>query len=244
MPDTQSILNHTTPAITDLNGRHDLYGLIHKALRMVECQMLVRLGQFDFVHGNVSGLVEDVRELLALGASHIAHEEAHIHTALEAKAPGGTMVLEGQHVGHHAQFAALEALLAELEMAEAHKRAAIGRRLYLAYSRFIAEDFEHMLEEETVAAPLLWSLFDDDGIRGIEHNIVSAIPPEKKIMVMRLMIPAANRDERFNLLAGMKLNAPKEAFSAVLEMAARPTLIPDDMADLERRLALIQVVPN
>jgi hypothetical protein len=244
MPDTQSILTRHTPVICDLNGRHDLYGVVHKALRMAECQMLVRLGQFDFVHGNVSGLVEDLRGLLAMGAGHIAHEEAHIHTALEAKAPGGTRVLEGQHGSHRAQFAALEALLAELEMAEAVKRAAIGRRLYLSFSRFIAEDFEHMLEEETVTAPLLWSLFDDDGMRGIEHNIVSTIPPEKKIVFMRLMIPAANRDERFQLLAGMKMHAPKEAFTAVLEMAARPTLPADDMADLERRLALIQVVPN
>ena len=244
MPDTQSLRIHDTPVIADLNGRHDLYGLVHKALRMAQCQMLVRLGQFDFVYGNVSGLIGELRGLLAMGAGHIAHEEAHIHTALEAKAPGGTRVLEGQHGSHRAQFAALEALLAQLELAEAHQRAAIGRRLYLSYSRFVAEDFEHMLEEETVTAPLLWSLFDDDGMRGIEAAIVGSIPPEKMILFMRLMIPAANRDERLNLLAGMKLHAPKEAFTAVMEMAARPTLAPDDMADLERRLALSQVVPN
>ena len=244
MPDTQSVHIDNSAVIADLNGRHDLYGLVHKALRMAQCQMLVRLGQFDFVHGNVSGLVEELRGLLAMGAGHIAHEEAHIHGALEARAPGGTLVLDEQHVSHRAQFVVLEALLAELEMAEAHHRAAIGRRLYLGYSRFIAEDFEHMLEEETVTAPLLWSLFDDGEIRGIEGAIVGSIPPEKEIMFMRLMIPAANRDERLNLLAGMKLHAPKEVFTAVLEMAARPTLGADDMGDLERRLALIQVVPH
>ncbi len=244
MPDTQSILTHKAPAIADLNGRHDLYGLVHKALRMAQCDMLVRLGRFDFVHGNVSGLVAEVRGLLALGAGHIAHEEAHIHGALEARAPGGTRILADQHGGHRVQFAALEALVAELEMAEARHRAAIGRRLYLAYTRFVAEDFEHMLEEETVTQPLLWSLFDDTAMRGIEHAIVSSIPPEKSILFLRLMIPAANRDERVQLLAGMKLNAPKEVLVAVLENAARPTLSADDMADLERRLALIQVVPN
>jgi len=64
------------------------------------------------------------------------------------------------------------------------------------------------------------------------------------ILFMRLMIPAANRDERFHLLAGLRMKAPKEAFTAVLEVAARPTLSAEDMADLERRLALTQVVPN
>lgn len=244
MPDTQHVMSATAPAIADLNGRHDLYGLVHKALRLAQCQMLIRLGQFDYVHGDVAGLVGELRGLLAMGQGHIAHEEAHVHPALEAKAPGGTRVLEAHHGSHRAQFAALEALVAELERAEASRRAAIGRRLYLSYTRFVAEDFEHMLEEETVTQPLLWSLFDDAGLRGIEHAIVSSIPPEKSILFLRLMIPAANRDERVQLLGGMKLNAPREAFIAVLENAARPTLSADDMADLERRLALIQVVPN
>ena len=209
MPDTQHMVTRAAPAIADLNGRHDLYGLVHKALRMAQCQMLVRLGNFDYVHGNVSGLVSDLRGLLVLGAGHIGHEEAHIHGALEAKAPGGTAVLDAQHGGHRAQFAAIEALLGQLEMAEASARAAIGRRLYLSYTRFVAEDFEHMLEEETVTAPLLWSLFDDDGLRAIEGAIVGSLPPEKVIQFMGLMIPAANRDERFRLLAGMKAKAPK-----------------------------------
>lgn len=247
MPDTQHSALHAIAAetkIPDLEGRHDMYGLVHKALRMAQCDMLVRLGSFDFVHGNVSRLVDELRGLLALGRGHIGHEEAHIHTALEAVAPGGTQVLEAQHGSHRAQFAALDALLDQLEGADAGSRAAIGRRLYLSYTRFVAEDFEHMLEEETVMQPHLWAVFDDNALRGIEHAIVSAIPPEKSILFLRLMIPAGNRDERVQLLSGMKLHAPKEAFIAVMENAARPTLSADDMADLERRLALIQVVPN
>ncbi len=243
-PVTQHTASHSMPVITDLNGRHDMYGLVHKALRMAQCDMLVRLGSFDFVHGDVAGLIDELRGLLTLGRGHIAHEEAHIHTALEGLAPGGTLVLAEQHGSHRAQFAALDALLGKLEVAEAGNRAAIGRRLYLSYTRFVAEDFEHMLEEETVTQPHLWALFDDNALRGIEHAIVSSIPPEKSILFLRLMIPAANRDERVQLLTGMKLHAPKEAFIAVLENAARPTLSADDMADLERRLALIQVVPN
>ena len=67
MPDTQSLRIHDTPVIADLNGRHDLYGLVHKALRMAQCQMLVRLGQFDFVYGNVSGLIGELRGRLPEG---------------------------------------------------------------------------------------------------------------------------------------------------------------------------------
>ena len=51
---------------------------------------------------------------------------------------------------------------------------------------------------------------------------------------MRMMLPAMNPEERTGLLTGMKAGAPPEAYAAVIEHAARPTLPRAEFADLER----------
>jgi len=45
-------------------------------------------------------------------------------------------------------------------------------------------------------------------------------------------VPATNAAERAALLGGMKANAPAEAYAAVYELAARPSLTPDQLAEL------------
>ncbi len=229
--------HHSIPAIADTNGRYDMYSNVHKALRKAQCDMLVRLGNTDFAQSGLTDLIADLRLLLMIGSSHIAHEEVHVHTALELRAPKGAKVLQEQHDSHRQAFRQLEEIIDRLEHAQAHERLAIGRQLYLSYSLFVAHDFAHMVEEETEHNALLWSLFEDGELRAIEGAIVGSIPPEKSIIFMRLMLPAINPAERAALLGGVKANAPKEAFIGLLEMAARPSLSANDFADLESRLA-------
>jgi hypothetical protein len=53
---------------------------------------------------------------------------------------------------------------------------------------------------------------------------------------MRLVLPAVDRVTRASLPPRMRAAAPAEAFQVVLEHAAR--LVPEDFADLSRRLGL------
>ena len=234
---------HSPAAVADTHGRYDMYGLIHKALRRAQCDMLIRLGSTDFSRRGLDGLIDDLRGLLSLGASHISHEEVHIHTALDLRAPKATDAVQHEHDSHRQSFRQLEELIDRLENAEASRRPAIGRQLYLSYSLFVARDFEHMFEEETELSARLWDHFDDAELGAMEGAIKSSLPPEKVIVFMRLMIPAINAEERAGMLGGMKAHAPREAFEAVMELAARPTLSPEEMGELERRLALSQCVP-
>lgn len=227
-----------TPASADTYGRHDAYKYIHKALRMAQCQMLVRLGQADFAATDATELLAELRALMAFGALHIAHEETHVHVHLTARGAGATEVLDRQHAVHRDSFARLEALAAQVELAGPRDKAQAGHRLYLAYALFIAHDFEHMHEEETVNNDRLWTLFSDDQIVAMERAIVASLSPEKAMMSMRLMLPALTRDERAAFLGAMRPGVPAEVFSAVIEHAARPTLAPADFADLTRRLGL------
>lgn len=225
---------HSLPVIASTCGRYDMYGFIHKALRKAQCDIVVRLGQAGA--DITPGLLADMRDLLELGRLHIAHEEVHIHPAAEVRAPQASVRLKGQHDAHRDTFHGLEGLIVAVEQAPSSLRSDASRRLYLAFCAFVARDFDHMLEEETVHNDALWRHFSDAELMAVEGDIIASLAPEKVIRFMRLMVPAISRDERAMLLGGMKADAPAEAFAAVMELAVRPTLSIEDLHDLERRL--------
>jgi hypothetical protein len=233
----------TTPAslssVPDLDGRFDAYGKVHKALRRAQCEMLIRLGQADFDDvAATAPLLADLRVLLALGAGHVGHEETFVHAPIEARAPTATAHLDEQHGDHRRAFAELAAMVDAIEAAPGTRRPVLGRRLYLAWTQFLSHDLAHMHEEETMVQPLLWRLFTDGELHGIEAAIVGSLPPEKRMGFMRLMVPAINRRERAALLGAMKATAPAPAFDAVINFVVRPSLSAEEFADLAGRLGL------
>ena len=97
-------------------SRHDLYGPIHKGLRLALCDLTTRLGRTDFADAaEKAEMLAALRRQLVLGASHLHHEEAQIHAALEARAPGSTLTLDADHDHHRRAFEALEAEMAAVE---------------------------------------------------------------------------------------------------------------------------------
>ena len=213
--------------------RWDIYGPVHKGLRLGHMDLMVRLGRAGF-DGPEAELLADLAAHLAHARLHIAHEESVIHPALEARAAGACAALEAQHQHHRDTVAALAAAIEAVQAAGPQERPALGRALYLAFSAFVAEDLEHMRQEETATWPLLCAHFTDEELAGLEMSIISTLTPEENIAFMRLMLPAMSAAERAGLLGGMKAGAPPEAYGAVIELAARATLSAGDMAELER----------
>lgn len=191
-------------------------------------------------HGGIDSLLAELRTLLLLGAGHIAHEEAHIHPQLLARE--ATAVLDVQHAEHRASFRDIDALIAALADAPRAARPALGHRLYLAWSLFIAHDFEHMHEEETVNNARLWRLFNDDELRTMEAAIVASLPPEKVLIFLSRMLPSLTCDERASFLGAARGKMPPEAFASVIVHAVRPVLSRADMVDLEGRLGRLEPV--
>src|SRR5690606_33789572 len=113
---------------------------------------------------------------------------------------------------------------------------AAARALYLRYSAFVADNLAHMIEEEERLMPRLHAEFDDQELHAIEHGLIFSVAPDKMMAFMRFMIPAVDRQDRLDMLAGMKQGAPPEAFAAVLGVA-RANLPPDDYRDLAAALA-------
>jgi hypothetical protein len=205
--------------------RHDIYGPIHKALRASMGNLVSRLGATDFSDAEAAAdALSGLRRQLAIGASHLHHEEEHIHSALEGRAPGASGRLEADHHHHEQSFAELEELMQAIEAAPDAARERLGRDLYLRFSQFVAADMAHMAEEEKVVLPLLHSLFSDEELMEMEGRIVASIPPQEMMLVMSDMIPAMYGSERVRFLSFAREGAPPEAFEAIMQYAAKPNL--------------------
>ncbi|MBR0556413.1 hypothetical protein J5J10_12055 [Ciceribacter sp. L1K23] len=224
--------------IPDLNGRYDLYGAVHKGLRKAGCDLLCRLGSTDFDNADeCEAVLGDLRTYLMLAASHVVHEDDNIHTVLQERGVS-TGTVDDQHDEHREAFADLEKLAVCVSRAIPIAKRAAGRKLYLAFAAYIAEDLAHMHEEETQTAPMLWQHFSDADLAAVEMRIVSSMSPEKNMAFMRIMIPAMNPAERAALLGAMRKGAPPEVFEAVMDFAVRPSLPPKAVDDLVDRLKL------
>lgn len=210
-------------------GRWDLYGAVHKGLRRAHALMLARLGSADF-GGDTQELLTDLRRHLALSAIHLADEEEFIHPALEARVPGAPDVIEYQHEHHRAHMAAMAVEIRRISQGD--DAPAAGRRLYALFTRFVADDLDHMAFEETVIFPLLCRHFSDEELMELEHAIVHSMTPEISGAFAAIMLAGANIDGRVALLRGMQLGMPAGAYADLFHSAVQPVCTPRELVRL------------
>jgi hypothetical protein len=199
--------------------------------------VLVRWGRMDVTDDcERAETIEHARALLAMCKKHLQHENGFVHTAIERVSPGFTARLAQDHVEHEIEIARLESWLVALIEGPAELREMLALRIYQQLSAFIAENFEHMLVEETENHRALTEAYTDEEVLGIEHAIVASMSPEESFAGLRWMIPHINASERATLLGGMKRGAPPEVFAGVMALA-RDVLSQLDYYKLERALA-------
>lgn len=223
---------------------HDLYGPIHKGLRLAHCRLLIRLGAVDVQdRGALATVLADLRAQMILSAAHLDHEEREIHAALEQRVPGAAQDLYADHEHHRASFVTIEMAIAAVEATEPSRRRPAVHRLYLAFTRFVGDDFAHMAEEEQTILPVLQDLFTDEELIEIEGRIMAALTPDRMIAYSQLMIPATGPADRVALLNrvrdGMiREGAQPEAFAGLLNFGAKPALSHGEWEALVRDLGI------
>jgi hypothetical protein len=194
----------------------DLYGPIHKALRWALGRVLSRLGSASVANDlEVLAVLREVDDLLVTLESHIAHEEAVIHPAVEERRPGATNELTSAHAEHADMMGALRILLAAIRNGSPSTRPSLWRALYLCFADLIAENIHHMAEEEEVMQPLLEELYTADELHEIHDRILASIAPAEMIASMKIMLPANDFDFRLAMLNGAKHTLPPEVFAGV-----------------------------
>jgi hypothetical protein len=128
-------------------------------------------------------------------------------------------------------FGTLDAEASDVEHSAADARVAAVLALYRRLALFVAENLNHMHVEETENNAALWATYSDSELAAIEQGLVAAIPPERKAMFLRWMVPAAAPAERAAMLTKLQLGAPAGAFEAVLAIV-KPHLSGRDWSKL------------
>ena len=71
-------------------ARFDLYAGVHKGLRLFMADTLTRVGRLDLDdEPELAATLGQLDELLEICRSHLGHENQFVHTAIEARRPGG-----------------------------------------------------------------------------------------------------------------------------------------------------------
>ena len=216
---------------------HDIYALIHKALRAAMSDVLVTVGRLDAADTReVSDAVVRVRELLDFCQEHLETENAFVHPAMEARRPGSTAAIAGEHVHHAAAIAALRQGVDGLARAPAPLRERAAGLLYRELTLFVGENLVHMRQEEIEHNAVLWETHTDAELMALEETIKSHVPPAMMPRVLRWMLPAATPAQRAQMLRGLRAHAPAAVFEGVLAIA-RAHLDPAAARKLDAALA-------
>lgn len=199
--------------------RFDIYAGIHKALRTLMSDTLVRLGRCDLDHSaDLNETLERVSLMLSLLASHIDSENQVIHTAIEARQPQAARQTTDEHLEHQSHLAALHADVHSLRHASPEHRASIAQALYRHLALFVAKNLEHMHVEETLNNATLWSLFSDEEIAQLEAQIIARLGPDKAAAYLRWFAVSLSTAELSGFLLGMQRGAPVEVYEANLSL--------------------------
>jgi hypothetical protein len=198
--------------------RIDLYAPIHKALRGFMTDTLSRIGRIDvFDPADMAAAMAQFDALLALCASHLEHENEFVHTAIEARQPGGAGRIAAEHVEHLEAIAALRCDARRLcDTADGHARVPLALRLYRHLALFVAANFEHMHVEETQHNAALWAHYTDAELLELHGRLMASLPPQEVLDVARWMVPALSPAERAGMLNGVKAELPPHAFQALV----------------------------
>lgn len=229
-------MKHEKAISAHIEPKDDLYYAIHKGLRLANAEMLIRLGRTDVEDDTeLSATLAALGEHLKVCETHLEYEDTHVHGKLEARCPGGTDDASEDHAEHAATFTALRALMDTL-LTDTANRPRLMRRLYQRFALFFAEDLVHMDEEENVVMPAIAAHFSPAEIKGIEQAIVASIPPAEMVESLRLMLRAASRSERVDMVRGFQAEIPGEIFDGVMSAVTGGQWRLGDWNSLERGL--------
>ncbi len=202
---------------TATRERHDLYRSIHKALRQQMFECLLQFGRVNPVcNDELLPAVDRIRHLLELLHGHGRHENDHIHTAIEAQEPGASREIDDQHRAQDESMNLLELQCRQLLDAKPEFREAHAHSVYLQLALLIAENLQHMHQEERRLNTLLWHYYSDMELREIEQRIVNDLTPELSILSLRWMAASSNPQELEIILGGLREAMPEPAFIDLL----------------------------
>jgi iron-sulfur cluster repair protein YtfE (RIC family) len=216
----------------------DLYRDIHKGIRAELFAITTTAGNIDPADRlDRTALAAHVVSVAAVLESHAHHEDAVIDPVLQAHLPDLASDINDDHERLEATFGRITDLARSVVDSPTGDERRLTQLLHLDLARFTSAYLDHIDLEERVVMQRLEHLLGVEAIAAMHGAIVSSIPPDEMASSLAFMLPAMNVDDRAELLGGIRMAAPPEAFDATLGLA-RSVLRPGDFTALADRLGV------
>lgn len=200
--------------------RVDIYNLPHKALRRAFGRVLATLGAADWQDAkSARAALAGLESVLQLSDAHAAAEETTTHAALTQARPEVLGTFGQEHAGLAAATRGLRQMAEEVACAP--ERDEPGRRLYLEFGYFMADQLDHMAREEERLLPLFHEHFSDAELRAMEGRVMAGLKPDVLVAFVAEILPAATAAEREALLRGASSKLPRPLYEQLLHAAHR-----------------------
>lgn len=203
-------------------NRFDLYGPVHKGIRLALSGLCYQAGSVDSSDDErVTSFIEEFRQVAIILEAHSRDEDANINESYEKFAPETLHQLEDEHGALEHYLEQLIELVDQLQLKEQNpiEHQKIWWQIGKDLNSFTADYFIHLQSEEGPGMKALWENLTDDQLKEISINIRSSIPPQTMSIFMHYMIPAISHQERLEMYSDMKRFAPKEAYAGMLSLA-------------------------
>lgn len=197
----------------------DLYRDIHKGIRSELFAVTTRAGQIDPADlRDRAAVAANVTSVIDLLVSHAEHEDQGIQPVLETELPDLAAAIEADHDAIEIRMERLAELAGAAQGATTPEQAHRTRQLYVELGSFTAAYLLHQDLEERVVMPALEAAIGVEAVIGIHGSIIASIPPEELMRTLAVMFPAMNVEDRTEMLGGMQVTAPPEAFAGVVSL--------------------------
>ncbi len=233
-PITSSPFTNTPPTFATV----DLYRDIHKGIRAELFAITTAAGSIDPASPiDRAALADHIVSVSAVLESHAHHEDAVIDPVLALHLPALAEEITEDHQRLETGFGRIVDLACSAVDSSEISAGSLARLLYLDLAAFTSAYLVHQdLEERAVMAELECRIGVEE-VLALHGAIVGSIPPDEMARSLSFMLPAMNIDDRAELLGGMRMAAPPEAFDAVVSLA-RSVLPPADFTALAARLGI------
>jgi hypothetical protein len=205
------------------SGRYDLYTAFHKLLRSRLFDASVRLGRADFASdgADTADTLALVRETLELLADHAAKEDAHVHRLLHAYGERLAIELDARHAALEDSMSTADRLAAAIARACGPERVTLGAELYARFNVLVADQLQHMAQEERDANAVLWAHLTDRELGGVHQAMAQSDPPERMAWLLERLLPVWSPTDRARMWRRMSDSAPPAALAMVRQVGER-----------------------
>lgn len=203
-----------------MTTRVDIYTKVHKGLRRALFELSYAAGRTDHQSDEeVISLAKLFNEVTHFLEQHGRNEDLYQLPMLEEKMPGSTKHDDEEHKKNEVNLSRLKQSFNNLVSSTPKERALKGEVFYHLLNEFISGYLIHMQQEELQTARLFYENCSDAELKSAFTQIIQNTSPQDMMLMLKYMIPSINRIERVELLRGIKMNAPKPAFNAVMILA-------------------------